>query len=136
MSTRFKPFPIPILWVVVFAWLSLGLLFALNAVSQIVIGNHHQGKIFLILALVVIPGSFIIFHRIGLFAESRGWNYYRHPRTGGVKAGVALDLEVLLTARPTNQIENLRNAYEAHNESAKQDGEGDKPPEKKTYRHE
>ena len=88
------------------------------------------------LALLIIPTVFTVFHYLGVFAESRGWLYYAKPRTAGVKAGVALDLEILMTARPTNQIENIRKAQQAHNESAHQDDESDMPPEKGTFRHE
>ena len=136
MSTPSRRFPIPNLWIWVFAWLSLGLLAILAGVSRSVFGSQNQGKIILAIALLVTPVFFFVLHKIGLFAESRGWIYYQHPRTSGLKAGVALDLEILMTARPTNQIENIRKAHLAHNESAQQDGESDKPPEKETRRRE
>jgi hypothetical protein len=122
--------------VFVFSWIAFFILFGVSSILQDSFKIQHPGKVIPAIALFLIPVIFFALHQFGVFAESRGWIFYRHPRTGGIKAGVALDLEVLLTARPTNQIENLRKAYEAHNESAKQDGEGDKPLEKKTYVHE
>ena len=128
--------PIPLLWVFVFSWISFFILFGISAILQDVLKIQHPGRVIPAIALFLIPGVFFALHQFGVIAESRGWIFYRHPRTGGIKAGVALDLEVLLTARPTNQIENLRKAHSAHNESAKQDGEGDKPLGKTTYGHE
>ena len=136
MSEKRKHFPVPTLWVWVFMYISISILCVLAYILKNKVEIQHQGLLVAGLALVIIPTVFTVFHKLGVYAESRGWLYYRKPRTAGIKAGVALDLEILMTARPTNQIENLRKASQAHNESAQQDGEGDKPPEKETFRHE
>lgn len=130
MHIQKRRFPIPTLWVYVFANCSLFVLIVLTYGFQDRVKFQHPGLVIPVIALTIIAVVFLALHKIGLFAESRGWIYYRQPRTSGLKAGVALDLEILASARPTNQIENIRKAQLAHNESAQQDGEGDVPPEK------
>lgn len=134
MPIQRKRFPIPTLWVYVFANCSLFVLIVLTYVFRDRVKFQHPGLVIPVIALLIIAVVFLTLHKIGLFAESRGWIYYRQPRTSGLKAGVALDLEILLSARPTNQVEAIRKAHLAHNESARQDGEGDIPPEEKDPR--
>ena len=130
MHIQKRRFPIPTLWVYVFANCSLFVLIFLTYVLRDQVKFQHPGMVIPAIALLIVAGVFLVLHKIGLFAESRGWIYYRHPRTSSLKVGVALDLEVLLSARPTNQIEAIRKAQLAHNESAQQDGESDIPPKK------
>lgn len=134
MNTRRKWFPIPTLWVYIFSNCALFVLVVLANVFRDYVNFQHSGFVVLTLAMLIVVGVFLALHKFGLFAESRGWIYYRKPRTSGLKAGVALDLEVLMSARPINQIENIRKAHLAHNESAQQDGKSDKPPENKRSR--
>ena len=134
MHIQRRRFPIPTLWVYVFSNCSLFILIVLAYVVGDKVKFQHPDLVIPVIALLIIAGVFLAVHKIGLFAESRGWIYYRQPRTSGLRAGVALDLEILLSARPINQIENIRKAHLAHNESAQQDGESDKPPEKKCPR--
>ena len=131
MHIQKRRFPVPTLWVYVFANCSIFVLIVLTYVFRDQVKFRHPGLVLPAIALFIVVAVFVTLHKVGLFAESRGWIYYRQPRTSGLNAGVALDLEILLSARPTNQIEAIRKAQLAHNESAQQDGEGDIPPEEK-----
>lgn len=130
MALQRRRFPIQTLWVDVFANCSIFVLIVLTYVFQDRVKFQHPGLVTPVIAVLIIAGVFLVLHKLGLFAESRGWIYYRQPRTSGLKAGVALDLEILTSARPTNQIEAIRKAQLAHLESAQQDGESDIPSEK------
>lgn len=87
-----------------------------------------QPPVDLLLAILLgaVPGVLYGLHRAALYAEARGWIYYRKTGSSGLGANVMLDLDILL-ARPRSQVEQVRKVREGRHEARKQDGEADKP---------
>ena len=135
MSIAKRRFPIPILWVYIFAGPSCLVLFLIATAVQAFSAIRRPGLVVLASAFAVFPTVFYLLHKFCVFLEFRGLLYYRRPKTGNLTASTILDLETLFTGR-TSQIENVRMARESLNEGTEGNHQGDVPQEKQTYRHE
>lgn len=69
----------------------------------------------------------VAFGRLGAWAETRGWIYFRTAKTSGLGAGTLLDLDILW-GTPRHQVEQVRLAREAGTEGQQQPGAGEDPP--------
>lgn len=72
--------------------------------------------------LWILPAAASLYglHRLALWAESRGWIYYRKKHGGGgAMAGILHDIETHVQPR----VEHVRKAREALDEGKKKDGE-------------
>ena len=119
--------PIPIVWIYLFLGASCAMLSLLALALQSTTRLRDPFLAVLFLSPVALPALFLGFHRLCSLAESRGWIYYRRPRSGGLGPGILLDLDLLLS-RPKGQVETLRHAREQLREGLQNDAEGTAPP--------
>jgi hypothetical protein len=126
MTGAVSRFPIPKFWFCVFSVWSCGVLFALSYLLTACLELKHPGTVLLGLALLVVPALFGLLHKLGAYADARGWILYFRPKTVGLGAGVVLDLELWVTGRD-QPIEQIRLAREVSGESQVEDGLGDPP---------
>lgn len=79
--------------------------------------------------LLAAGGALLLYglHRLALWAEARGWIYYRQARGGGAGAGILLDLDILM-GKPKSQVELIRKLREnAREDQAREAPEGEDP---------
>lgn len=121
-------FPIPRFWLGLFVTWSAVLLFVLFSALKAQTQLQHPVWVTAALALGLIPLILWGGHTLGKVAESRGWIYYRQPRTTGMGAGMVLDLEIWVSGRNAS-VEQVRHAREGLTEGKEQPGESGDTPE-------
>lgn len=127
MSKPPARFPIPRFWLCLFATWSGVLLFVLFSTLKAQTNLPHPLWATSILALGLIPLVMWVGHKLGMATESRGWIFYRHPRTTGLGAGMVLDLEIWVSGR-NSHVEQIRHAREGLTEGKEQPGESSDSP--------
>lgn len=128
MSKPPSRFSIPRFWLCLFAtWCGL-LLFIVFSGLKAHTNLQYPMWVTSALALGLIPLVLLVGHKLGMLAESRGWIYYRHPRTTGLGAGTVLDLEIWVSGRNAS-VEHVRHVREGLTEGKEQPGESGDSPE-------
>lgn len=133
MNPNPKRFPVPIIWTYLFTGFSFALLYLLSTLLETIPTVKHPGRILLISAFVVFPFVFLVFHRVCITLEKRGYIYYKTAKSGGLAAVTVLDLEIWFTGR-NKSVEIVRAAREAQDKTIQQDSEGNTPPEERINR--